>query len=288
MKVETSNEDKVFFPDAKITKGDLISYYESIEDLILPHMEGRPLMMQRFPDGIEADGFYQKEAGDYFPDWMETMEIKKEGGTVNQVICNNASSLKYLVNQGTITFHTWLSRNPEINHPDKLIIDLDPPEGNFEIVRDAARALDEFFREANITAYLMTTGSKGLHIMVPLDGKSDFDTVRNVGKELGNRMTQKYPDIFTQEQRKNKRKEKLYFDIQRNAYAQTAVSPYTVRPVKSAAVATPLSWDELDRSDLDSQTYTVKNIQRRLSQKEDPWKGYRRHRISIDRLEKSL
>lgn len=288
MKVETSNEDKVFFPDAKITKGDLLDYYESVEDLILPHLEDRPLMMQRFPDGIKADGFYQKEASDYFPDWMETIEIEKEGGTVNHVICNNASSLKYLVNQGTVTFHTWLSRRPEIRRPDKLIIDLDPPKGNFEIVRHAAQALKDFFEEAEIAAFLMTTGSQGLHVMVPLDGKSDFDAVRDAGKILGNRMTEKYSDIFTQEQRKNKREEKLYFDIQRNAYAQTAVSPYTVRPVKSAAVATPLSWDELNKTDLNSQTYTVKNIQSRLSQKDDPWKGYRRRRIGIDRLKESL
>ncbi|HKL04090.1 MAG TPA: non-homologous end-joining DNA ligase [Cryomorphaceae bacterium] len=289
MKVETSNEDKVFFPDPEITKGDLLEYYESVSDFIIPHLEGRPLMMQRFPNGINEDGFYQKEAGDYFPDWMETVELEKEGGTVNHAICNNASSLKYLVNQGTVAFHTWLSKMPKIDNPDKLIIDLDPPkEDTFEIVRDAALALRDFFNAEGITAFPMTTGSSGVHVMVPLDGKSDFDNVRDVGKKLGERMTEKHPDLFTRELRKDKRDGKLFFDIQRNAYAQTAVSPFSVRAVKSAAVATPLSWEELEKKDTHSQTYTLKNIRQRLAQKKDPWNGYGRHQIGLDKLNKAL
>lgn len=288
MKVETTNEEKIFFPDAEITKGDILNYYDSISELILPYLKDRPLMMQRFPDGIRGEGFYQKEAGDYFPDWIETMKIEKEGGVVNQVICNNSSSLKYLVNQGVLCFHTWQSVKTNINNPDKLIVDLDPPKGDFEIVRDAANVLFEFFNEVDISAYLMTTGSEGLHIMVPLDGKSDFDTVRNTAKMLGSKMTKKHPELFSREQRKSKRKGKLYFDIQRNAYAQMTVSPYTVRPVKSAAVATPLSWDELIKNELNSQSYTVKNLHNRLSQKDDPWKGHKRHKIGIKRLEESI
>ncbi|MFZ6053076.1 non-homologous end-joining DNA ligase [Halocola ammonii] len=284
MKVDTSNLDKVFFPRAELTKGDLIDFYESISDFILPHLKDRPLTLQRFPDGIQAEGFYQKEAGDYFPEWIETKQIKKEGGTVNQVICNNKSTLKYLVNQGTISFHTWLSKKESLHKPDMFIIDLDPPQDDFEIVRESAFALHEFFKKANTEVFLMTTGSQGLHLVLPLQPESDFDHVREVGKKLGEKMTNEHADLFTTEQRKDKRNGKLYFDIQRNAYAQTSVTPYSVRPIEGAPVATPLSWDELKKSELNSQSYTVSNLKRRLSQKEDPWKGMNRHRIKIESL----
>lgn len=284
MKVETSNLDKVFFPGNNITKGDLIDYYESVSDYILPYLKDRPLMMQRFPDGIMEEGFYQKEAGEYFPEWIETKRVDKEGGAVNQVICNNSSTLRYLVNQGTICFHTWLSTKDQLRKPDKFIIDLDPPKGDFEIVRESALALHAFFEKAGIEVFLMTTGSKGLHIVLPLRAASDFDSVRDAGKKLGEMMAKAHPDLFTMEQRKNKRGGKLYFDIQRNAYAQTGVAPYSVRPITGAPVATPLSWDELKRSSLNSQSYHLKNIKNRLTQKEDPWKGMRRHRVKIERL----
>jgi bifunctional non-homologous end joining protein LigD len=288
MKVETSSEDKIYFPDDGITKGDVLEYYQNIADHMLPHLADRPLMLQRFPEGIDESGFYQKEAGEYFPDWIETVEVEKEDGKLHHVICSNASTLKYLVNQGTLTFHTWLSRKPKIDYPDKFIIDLDPPEGNFAIVRKAARILRDFFEEVEIRVFMMTTGSQGLHIMMPLDGKSDFDTVKEVGKKLGNKMVDEHPDIFTRAQRKDKREGKLFFDIERNAYAQTAVAPYTIRPIKGAPVATPLSWDELDKSDLNSHSYKLKNIRRRLSQKEDPWKGYGRHKVGIKRLDEKI
>ena len=285
MKVETSSEDKVLFPEDDLTKGDILEYYESISEAILPHLEDRPLMLQRFPDGIDTDGFYQKEAGDYFPDWIETKKIKKEGGTVNHVICQNKSTLKYLVNQGTLTFHTWLSTTDDIHKPDQFIIDLDPPKGDFEIVRDAALILHEFFEKEEITAFAKTTGSKGVHVMIPLDGKSEFDEVREVGAKIGEIMVEKHGDVFTQEVRKNKRDGKLYFDIQRNAYAQTAVCPYSIRPIEGAPVATPLDWEELKDGSIDAQSFNVKNIQSRLSQKHDPWKGFRRHALGLKRLQ---
>ncbi|MCA1764194.1 MAG: non-homologous end-joining DNA ligase [Flavobacteriales bacterium] len=288
MKVEISNEEKVFFPDVGITKGDLIAFYDDISHHILPYLQDRPLMMHRFPDGIDSDGFYQKEAGNYFPAAIETKNIKKEGGRVNHVICQNKSTLKYLVNQGTIAFHTWLSRKDALHHPDKLIIDLDPPGDDFEIVRDAALTLHEFFKNAGVTTFAMTTGSRGIHVMVPMNGKSQFDDVRDVATHLGGIMVEKHGDIFTQEVRKNKRKGRLYFDIQRNAYGQTSVCPYSVRAIEGAPVATPLDWDEMSDGSICAQSFTVKNLEKRLAQKEDPWKNHRKHAIGLKRLKKLL
>jgi bifunctional non-homologous end joining protein LigD len=286
LNVELTNTEKVFFPETGITKGDLIAYYEKIADHILPFLKDRPLMMQRFPDGIRADGFYQKEAGDYFPDRIRTHRVKKEGGEVNHVVCNDAFSLIYLVNQGTVVFHPWLSRIDAIHRPDKLIIDLDPPGNDFEIVRQVGLMIFDFFDRHGITIFIMTTGSKGIHLMIPLDGKSDFDAVRAVATSLADRMVDEHGDVLTLELRKEKRNGKLFFDIKRNAYGQTAVAPYSVRPIEGAPVATPIDRDELARRSLDARSYTIKNVLRRLSQKKDPWSGYKRHAIGLDRLKK--
>lgn len=282
--METSNEEKVLFPDPGLTKGDLIAFYEDIADHMLPHLRGRPLMLQRFPDGIRNDGFYQKQAGDYFPDWIETVNLKKEGGSVDHVICNNKSTLTYLVNQGTVTFHTWLSTTDHIQNPDKLVIDLDPPGKDFEIVREAALALCEFFESNGIEVFVMTSGSRGIHVVIPLDAKAGFDDVRAAGDNLGKLMTDRHGEIFTREVRKNQRDGKLYFDIGRNAYAQTAVCPYSVRAVDGAPAATPIHRDELEDKSLHARFFTAKNLRRRLSQKEDPWKGMGRHAIGLKRL----
>lgn len=286
--IDISNNDKVFFPDSNITKGDLIDYYKGISKNILPHLEDRPLMLQRFPDGIEEDGFYQKDAADHYPDWIETKEIEKKGGTVDHVICNNQATLVYLVNQGTITFHSWLSKTDQLNNPDKFIIDLDPPSSDFSIVREAAFIIKERLDEIQVTPFLMTTGSEGLHIVIKLDGKADFDEARSFGQDLGDFFSKENSSVFTTASRKEKREGKLYFDVQRNAYAQTGVVPFSVRPIIQAPVATPIAWDELDNDDLTSQTYNMENIRKRLAQIDDPWEGMGRHAYSIKSLNKKL
>ncbi|MDX1629120.1 MAG: non-homologous end-joining DNA ligase [Fulvivirga sp.] len=286
--VELSNEEKVFFPKDGITKGDLIDYYMKIAERILPYMKDRPLMLQRFPDGIKEDSFYQKEASDYFPDWIKTQKVEKEGGEVNHVICNDKATLIYLVNQGTVTFHTWLSKKDKLKRPDKFIIDLDPPtSATFKKVREAAHKLKEFFDQKSVTTYLMTTGSSGLHIVLPLKADKAFDEVRETGKQLESIICQKYDDLFTAAKRKSKREDKIFFDIQRNAYAQTGVVPYSVRPIDKAPLATPLGWDELN-SEIQARSYHIKNIFKRLAQKEDPWRHFKHSVMSITDLQEKM
>ncbi|MBD3233606.1 MAG: ATP-dependent DNA ligase [candidate division Zixibacteria bacterium] len=270
--IEISNSDKVFFPDDGITKGDLVNYYAEIGDTMLKYTKDRAIAMLRFPDGIDGEGFYQKDASDYFPDWIETENISKKGGTVNHVVCNNADTLVYIANQGCITPHIWLSKIGNLNNPDRLIFDLDPSEGGFKQVREAAEIIRDFLtEELELIAYVMTTGSKGLHVVTPLKPELDFDKVRGFARDVADILAERFSDKLTAEISKEKRKGRLFLDTARNAYAQTAVTPYSVRPKPGAPVATPIEWDELKKSELGAQSYNIKNIFRRLSQKEDPW-----------------
>jgi bifunctional non-homologous end joining protein LigD len=281
--IKVANLDKVIFPDEGITQGDLLDYYRGIADTILPHVRGRPLTMQRFPDGIDAEGFYQKEAPDYFPDWIErvSIEVEGEGEAQPQVVCGDVATLVYLVDQGCITPHVWLSRADKLHYPDKLIFDLDPPDDAFEPVRSAAQSLRDLLEEIELPAFVMTTGSRGLHVVVPLDRSADFDTVRACAKDLARLLTKRQPDRLTVEMRKAKRGDRIFLDYLRNSYGQNGVAPYAVRAKPSAPVATPLDWDELSDPDLNSQSYRVKNIFRRLGQKDDPWRGILRHAHSL-------
>lgn len=286
--IDISSEEKLIFPDLGITKKDLIEYYHTIAPCLLRHIEDRPLMLQRFPNGIKKGGFYQKDASDYFPEWIETVTVPKEDGKVDHVVCNNAATLVYLANQGTVSFHCWLSKANNINNPDKFIIDLDPPSDDFEEVRNAAFLVKDFIDELSVSSYVMTTGSSGIHIAIPLDAQFSFDLVRETGHAIAEELTERHPDIFTTARFKSDRDGKIYLDIQRNAYAQTGIAPYSLRSLEEAPVATPLEWTELSDSSIDARAFTIKNIHKRLSKKGDPWKGMRRHAISLRSLEKKL
>jgi bifunctional non-homologous end joining protein LigD len=277
MKINTTemivaHKDKVLFPNSGITKNDVILYYKKIADYMLPYMKNLPLTMQRFPKGISDVGFFQKNASDHFPDWILTEQVKKEGGWVNQVVCNNEETLLYLVNQYTITFHLSLSKIDSIEFPDRLVFDLDPPEGKFKLAINAAKILRNFLEEdLELKTFLMTTGSKGLHVIAPLKSQEDFHEVHEFTKNIANYIADKYPDNFSTAIRKNQRKGKLYIDFLRNSYAQTSVAPYSLRAIENAPVATPLHWNELDDSTLNSQSFTINSIFKRLEKISDPW-----------------
>jgi bifunctional non-homologous end joining protein LigD len=288
--IEVDHLDKLYFPDAGITKGDLIDAYCRLADVMLPHMAGRPLSMERYPDGIGGGGFYQKEVPDYFPDWIEVaqIEVEEENASQPQVVCRDAATLVYLADQGMITPHIWLSRVDHLNRPDKLIFDLDPPENGFEIVRFAARKLYDIFDEVGMRPYVMTTGSKGLHVVLPLKPEADFDDARTFAHQLADTLAERYPDRLTTATRKNKREGRLFLDYLRNSYAQTSVTPYAVRALPGVPVATPLDWDEVDDPDLGPQSYTLANIFRRLGQKEDPWLGIYEHAVPLREAQQRL
>ena len=279
---ETSNEDKALFGDDGPTKGDLIDYYARIADTMLPHMAGRPITMHRFPDGIDADGFYQKDAPDYFPEWIANTRQKKEGGTVDYVLCENAATLAYLANQACITPHVWLSRHDEPDHPDRVVLDLDPADDDFDAVRDAARRVADLLEEIGLVPFFQTTGSRGVHVVAPIRRGPGFDDTRALARDAMRLLASRHDDALTTEVRKGKRRGRLFLDTARNAYAQTMVTPYAVRARPHAPVATPISRRELDASDLGARTYTTANIFRRLGQTDDPWRDIDRHARDLE------
>lgn len=288
--IKISNEDKIFYKEADVTKGDIIDYYNKIFSTIRQHLLDRPLTLHRYPDGIDGEDFYQKEAPDYFPDFIETVEVeKKDGSKQKQIICDKEATLIYLANLGTISFHIWLSKSDRLLYPDKLVFDLDPPSDNFEPVRDAALDLRDLLKnELSVEPYVMTTGSDGLHVALSIKREEKFEIIREITSKIASRLVQRFPDKYTREIRKNKRGGKLFLDLARNAYAQTSVSPYSIRARKECSIATPLNWDEVNDSDVNSRTYTIKNIFRRLGQIEDPWKSFYQRPISIKSFESIL
>ncbi len=280
--VELSHTDKVFFPDEKYTKGDLVNYFKDVAGVMVPYLEDRPLVMLRYPDGIKGQSFFHKDAPDYFPGWIKTKSVRKEGGgTVHHVICNDAATLVYIANQGCITPHIWLSKKDKLDKPDTLIFDLDPPGDDFGEVIFAAKELRKLLTdELGINTFIKTTGSKGVHVEIPLQRKENFDKVREFGQNIAKILAGRHPDRLTTEVRKNKRKGRVFLDVARNAYAQTAVAPYAVRAKPGAPVAAPIEWDELNGR-MSPQKYNIKNIFRRLSQKKDPWEDFRKHAVTI-------
>lgn len=285
--VQISSPEKVLFPDAGLTKADLAEYYARIADDMLRHMRDRPISMHRFPDGIDGDDFYQKSVPYYFPDWIRREKVGKGGGGTNtQLVVDNAATLAYLANQACITPHVWLSRADQLHHPDRMVFDLDPsgamdPLDDFEPMRVAARRVRDVLDEVGLVPFLMTSGSRGLHVVVPLDRSSKFDAVRDFAKDVADLLARRHPDDFTAEQRKEKRGDRIFVDYLRNGYAQTSVAPYAVRARPGAPVATPLEWDELGKGDMGPRRYTIENIFRRLAQREDPWKGMGRRGRSL-------
>ena len=274
-RVKLSNTDKIFFPGERITKGEVIDYYHRVADRILPHVRGRPIVMARFPDGIDGERIFQKNTPGYFPRWVTTAEVKKQGGTVRHVVCDKVATLVYLANQACIELHAFLSRVDRIEYPDELIFDLDPEdESGFGTARTTALALRGLLRDAlGLTSYVKTTGGKGLHVHVPLNRRTGYDGVREFARTVADVLVGMNPDQLTTQQRKQDRSGRLLVDIMRNAYAQTAVTPYAVRAREGAPVAAPLHWDELEDSALRPGHFTIRTIGKRLDDSGDPWGG---------------
>jgi bifunctional non-homologous end joining protein LigD len=287
--IQLSNLDKIWFPKSKITKGDVINYYYQVSDYCVDHTKNHPLTMQRFPEGIKGESFYQKNAGSYFPKWIKTVAIgKEEGGKVHYVIGNNPATLVYLANQGAITIHSWLSQYDKLHTPDRMIFDLDPSKDDFGNIRKAALLIKEIFTDLKIPCFAMTTGSRGMHVYVPLKRVHTFDYVADFAYEIAQKMMQESPKQFTLEVRKSKRAGKIFIDTLRNRYSATSVMPYAVRPQEKAPVAAPLFWDEVKDSKLTSQKFNIKNILSRLKKDGDPWKDVDKHAISLKKAYKQL
>jgi bifunctional non-homologous end joining protein LigD len=273
--VSVGNAGKVLFPGNGITKLDVVEHYRTVAPLMLPHAGGRPLSLQRFPDGIGAGGFFQKNASRHFPEWIERVALAKSGGTVDHVVAQRAADLVYLADQGTITFHGALAPVAHVDRPDRLVFDLDPSVDDFEMIRDGARLLREVLDDLGLVPFLMTTGSRGLHVVVPVSGGETFDEVRPVVEGVARSVVARDPDRFTVDFRKAARGRRVLIDYFRNAYGQTAVCPWSLRPKAGAPVAVPIEWDELDDPALSGGRYTITDVPA-LAERPDPWSGMTR------------
>ena len=269
--IALSNLDKPFFPEDGITKGDLVDYYRRIAPVALPHWRDRPLSMHRFPDGIGEEGFFQKDMPDHFPGWIDSAELPKEGGSVTYILANEAATLVYIANQGCITPHLALARADAPDRPDRMIFDLDPSDDDFGKVQEAAERLRARLEALDLPVFVQTTGSRGLHLVVPLDASAPFDPVRAAARRVAETVAEEAPDLATVAQRKASRGGRVFLDTLRNAYGQTAVAPYAVRARPGAPIATPLTWEEALSADMTPRRYTIANIFRRMGQTDDPW-----------------
>lgn len=272
--VTLSHLDKVYFPDAKLTKGDVIDYYERIAPTMLPYVANRPMVVQRFPDGIEAEGFFQKNTPAYVPDWIERVSIDTaEGGHTNYPVVGDDAGLVYLANQGSVVFHTLLARADAPSAPVEVIFDLDPADDDLTPVRAAAQELRVVLDDLSLEPRVKTSGSRGLHVVVDVtDDDADFDLTRRFARRVADVVAER--GDFTLEQRKERREGRLFLDILRNAPASHAVAPWSLRPLAGAPVAAPLDWDEALAADFHPQGITIENVFRRLGQKADPWSDW--------------
>jgi len=259
-----THPDKVLFPDDGITKGELTAYYEAIAPVMLPHLRGRPLTMERYPAGIDRKGFWQKDVSKGFPDWLERVEVPKKDGVVHHPVITDVQSLLWTANQNTITHHVWSSRVPNLKHPDVCVFDLDPSIDDVESVRSAAIALRDLLKALTLPSVIKTTGSKGFHIVVPLDGRTPVGQVARFAGAVGTAFVNLAPDALTQEFNKVDRRGRIYVDTGRNGYHSTFAAAYTVRARRGAPVSAPCSWEEVERGDVAPATFTVRNILERV------------------------
>jgi bifunctional non-homologous end joining protein LigD len=265
-----SNPDKVLFPDDGITKAEMVRYYDRIAPALVQHSQGRPVALHRFPDGIGKGGFFQKQAGKHFPDWIPRVELTTRDGSTEFVVIEDAATVVYLAGQGVLVLHTLFSRAAAPYRPVEVMVDLDPSTPDRGPVRAAAGRLRELFTEQGYSPRVKSSGSRGLHVVVDVD-LPDFDAARGLAEAVSQQLVAEEPDEFTLAFFKKDRGDRLLLDINRNAYQQHAVAPYSLRALPGAPVAAPLEWEEALSPGWDPQRWTIKNLFRRLSRRDDPW-----------------
>ena len=277
-----THPEKVMFPREGITKGELASYYEEIAPIMLPHIRRRPITMERYHRGIGAPGFFQKDVSKGFPEWLKRVEVPKHGGTVHHPIANDRRSLLWLANQNSITIHVWPSRAPKLYNPDICVFDLDPSkEDELDILCAAAITLRDFLAELGLPSWVKTSGSKGFHIAVPLDGKSDFGAVAQFAHAVGRILVKRDPENLTQEFHKVDRGGRILVDTGRNNYSATFAAAYTVRAKSGAPVSAPCTWEELERREVGPRSFTVRTMGQRTADVGDLWSEMLRSKRSL-------
>ena len=288
--VPLTHPGKILFPADGLTKEDLARYYADVADVMLPWLRDRPITMVRYPDGLGGQRFFQKNASSHFPRWIRRVEVGKEGGVVEHVICDKPATLVYLANQACIEIHGFLSRAGKVEVPDQLVFDFDPPDGQHfpDERRVALWARELLDGELGLTSFVRTSGGRGLHVHVALNRRAGFDATREFAHQAAEVLARRHPDVITTEQRKDKRGTRIYADVMRNAYAQTVVANYGVRGRPGAPVATPLSWQEVDDPGLEPGQFTLATVRARLAGTDDPWSDFTTSRHSLGQARNRL
>ena len=273
-----THPEKLLFPEDGITKGDLADYYEAIAPVMLPHLRGRPVTMERYPSGIGEKGFWQKDVSKGFPSWLRRVEVPKKDGVVHYPIVTDVRSLLWVTNQNTVTQHVWTSRVPDLQCPDLCVFDLDPSGDDVAAVRQAALGLRDLLAELKLPSWIKTSGSKGFHIVVPVAANTHVDLVAGFANAVGAVLVSRASDRLTQEFSKSNRRGRIYVDTGRNGYSATFAAAYAVRAKRGAPVSAPCSWEEVERGDVHPQTFTLRTMRDRVAQVGDLWANMRRGR----------
>lgn len=279
-KLVVTHSDKILYPQIRVSKADIINYYQKIASILLPYAKDHPIVMKRFLQGVDQEGFFQKQLDEYVPDWIPRYTVAlKKGGKQTLLMLEKRDDLSYIANQCVIELHMWLSNIQHITKPDRMIFDLDPGKNSLADIHMVAKALYEIIRSYQLHVYIMTTGSRGYHIVVPLVPKYDFDKVHIFAKKIAQQVVNQYPKLCTIELSLSKRGHKIFIDYLRNSYGQTSIACYSLRATNVASIATPIRWNELSKSY--PQKYTIKNIFKRLSKIQDPWQNFDQKRKKL-------
>jgi len=275
--IELKNLEKRFWPEG-FTKGDLIRYYDSVAPHLLPYLKDRPLVLNRYPDGIEGESFYQKDCPGHAPEWVETVPVKHgdAGKVIDYILCNDKPTLLWIVQQGAVELHAWLARRGAINHPDIAVLDLDPMPGvSFPQVVESAFLLKAALSEFNLHGYPKTSGSEGLHIFIPVEPEYTHREVAQAMGYVADFVAKVFPKATT-ERAVEKRGARVYLDYLQNGYGKTMASPYSVRPLPGAPVSTPLDWEELAHREWRPQDFNIATVPARLEARGAVWQGFGR------------
>ncbi|RKD13812.1 DNA ligase D [Pelobium manganitolerans] len=272
-KVSLSNLDKLYWPKEKITKGDLIHYYDTVANEMLPYLKNKPLSLNRHPNGITKPGFFQKDVDtEHIPKWAKTTKVFSESNakTIDYLVCNDKATLIYMANLGCIEINPWLSNYQKPEKPDFMVIDLDPDKNEFSEVVQLALVLKEVFDEMQIRSYVKTSGSSGIHIYVYVGAAYDYDFVKEFARFIAQKAHERSPDNTSLERSPSKRKGKIYIDFLQNRRGQTIAAPYSARPKPGATVSFPVDWEALDEN-FSMKDYDIFNVPEKIANRNDPW-----------------
>jgi bifunctional non-homologous end joining protein LigD len=276
-----SHPDKILFPEDGISKGELAAYYEAVAPVLLPHLRGRPVTMERFPSGIGKKGFWQKNVAKGFPDWLERVEVPKRDGSVLYPVIRDTRGLLWLANQNCITPHVWTSRLPHLQRPDLCVFDFDPSRDEPDVLRRMVLALRALLHELKLKSWVKTSGSKGFHVVVPLNGEAGFRDVERFAHRVGTRLVERDPEHLTQEFAKADRGGRILVDTGRNGHGATFAAAYAVRARPGAPVSAPCTWEEIESGEVLPRTFTLRDMAARLARVGDPWSDMAGHACSL-------